>query len=275
MKVEYREWAPIPALSGRIEAIWSLSGQALPGAGPQRILPDGCSELILNFGDPVEQVHATDLLRQPLMLFVGQLQGPLFIRPTGRIDQLGIRFRPAGAAGFIREPQSRLIGEGLPLGDLAPRLARALGQRLFEITDPGRRVTAVQNALLQAVLAGSSPIAAVADRLVRSWGLAPVEQLARDAGLSGRQLARRFLADVGVRPKLLARICRFQRVFHALEGGSGPWARVAAECGYYDSSHLIRDFHEPAGEAPARLIDAAPALTRVFTRARRAADNAA
>lgn len=275
MKVEYREWAPIPALSGHVEAIWSLSGQGIPGTGPQRILPDGCSELILNFGDPVEQVRGPDLLRQPLLLFVGQLQGPLFIRPTGRIDQLGIRFRPAGAAGFIREPQSRLIGDGLPLGDLAPSLARMLGQRPFEIADPGRRLAAVQEALFRAVLAGPSPVAAMADHLVRSWGLASVGQLARAAGLSGRQLARRFLADVGLRPKLLARICRFQRVFHALEARSGPWARVAADCGYYDSSHLIRDFHELAGEAPARLIDAAPELTRVFTRAQRAADNAA
>jgi AraC-like DNA-binding protein len=275
MTVEYREWVPVPALSGHIEAIWSLSGGAIPGAGPQRILPDGCSELILNFGDPVEQVRGTDLLRQPRLLFVGQLQGPLFIRPTGRIDQLGIRFRPAGAAGFIREPQSRLIENGLALGDLAPRLARALGRRPFDITDPGRRVAAVQDALVRAVPAGPSPVAAVADRLVRSWGVASVEQLARDAGLSGRQLARRFLADVGLRPKLLARICRFQRVFHALGDGSGPWARVAAECGYYDSSHLIRDFHQLAGEAPARLIDAAPELTRVFTRAQRAADHAA
>ena len=66
MTVEYREWVPVPALSGHIEAIWSLSGGAIPGAGPQRILPDGCSELILNFGDPVEQVRGTDRLFESL-----------------------------------------------------------------------------------------------------------------------------------------------------------------------------------------------------------------
>lgn len=274
MTLAYREWAPIPPLAGLIEAIWSLTGQA-GGAGPHRILPDGCSELILNFGDPVVQLEeAGPVLRQPPILFMGQLAGPLFIRPTGQIDQLGIRFRPAGAAGFLREPQSRLLGAALPLGDLAPRLAGALARRPFDTADPLARVLRVQECLGASVIAPPTLVGSVADRLVGSWGAIPLDQLARDAGWSRRRLERRFQAEVGLRPKLLARICRFQRVFRALEDDSARWARVAADCGYYDASHLIRDFRELAGEAPSRLLEATPVLTRLFTRARRAADYA-
>ena len=271
MSFSYREWTPVPALAGLVEAIWSLSSDQLhPSAEPQRILPDGCSELILNFGDPVEQILSGGLTtRQPRILFMGQLPGPLHIKPTGRVDQVGVRFRPAGAAGFIREPQSRLLGIGVPLHDLAPKLARILAGASSDALNPDGRTAAIQSALVAVVRSRPTPIGAVADRVVRSWGGAPIDALAHDIGLSQRQLGRRFQLEVGLRPKLLARICRFQRVFHALEASPAHWAQVASDCGYYDSSHLIRDFRELAGETPSRLIEESDRLTGLFTRAQR------
>lgn len=271
MSFTYREWTPIPALAGLVEAIWSLRcDDPLPAADPQRILPDGCSELILNFADPVEQVSSGGgSTRQPPILFVGQLPGPLYIKPTGRLDQVGIRFRPAGAAGIIREPQSRLLGIGLPLLDLAPKLARRLATVPFDAPTPESRIAAIQAGLAAAGRTQPSPVGALADRVVRSWGGASIDDLTREIGLSPRQLGRRFQLEVGLRPKLLARICRFQRVFQALEAHPAHWTQVAADCGYYDSSHLIRDFRELAGETPSRLIEESDRLTRLFTRAQR------
>ena len=271
MSFTYKEWAPIPALAGLVEAIWLLRCEEAPSAAdPQRILPDGCSELILNFGDPVEQLLSSGrAIRQPPILFVGQLPGPLYIKPTGRLDQVGIRFRPAGAAGFIREPQSGLVGIGVPLSDLAAKLARTLAGAPFGATTLESRIAAVQAGLAAAIRTQPTPVGALADRVVRSWGGTSIDVLTREIGLSPRQLGRRFQLEVGLRPKLLARICRFQRVFHALEANPAHWAQVAADCGYYDSSHLIRDFRELAGETPSRLIDESDRLTRLFTRAQR------
>ena len=93
-----------------------------------------------------------------------------------------------------------------------------------------------------------------------------IEEVASEAGISSRQLERRFLRDVGVSPKLLCRILRFQRVFHAVEQNDGGWAEVAADCGYYDQPHLIRDFQQFAGQAPALLLTQASPLMRSFTR---------
>jgi AraC-like DNA-binding protein len=248
MSFSYREWTPIPELEGLVEALWSLRcDDPLPPADPQRILPDGCSELILNFGDPIEQLRGDGWsVLQPRVMFVGQLPGPLYIRPTGKLDQVGIRFRP-----------------------LAPRLARALDDAPFAARDPGARIAAIQTRLAAAVRAGPTPIGALADRVVRSWGRTSIEGLAHQIGLSPRQLGRRFQLEVGLRPKLLARICRFQRVFHALQTTPSHWTRLAADCGYYDSSHLIRDFRELAGETPSRLIEESDRLTGLFTRAQR------
>ena len=96
--------------------------------------------------------------------------------------------------------------------------------------------------------------------------LVSVDQLANEAGVSSRQLERRFLREVGVGPKLLGRIIRFQQVFRAVEHRNAAWAEVAVECGYYDQAHLIRDFNQFAQQTPAVLFSSQSALTEAFTR---------
>lgn len=102
--------------------------------------------------------------------------------------------------------------------------------------------------------------------------LISVEQLAQDAGMSARQLERRFLNEVGLGPKLLSRIMRFQQVFRAVESCEGAWAPVAVECGYYDQAHLIRDFNQFAHQTPAVLFSQPSSLTESFTRKDRKSD---
>lgn len=265
--MEYREWAPPAALCDQVEAVWSLTGLADPGDEPQRILPDGCAELILNFADPVVQ-ETRGPLRQPALMFVGQITSPLRIRPTGRVDLLGVRFRPGGAAALTPVPQHELVDRTVPLADIA-RSAADLLAPVFDSEEHTTRIERTTAALARLLESRRSVVAESADALVRQWGMIPVGVLAAGAGLGARQLERRFLNEVGMSPKRLARISRFQRVFQAMERRPIGWTRVAAECGYYDSSHLVRDFREFAGEAPSRAVAAGDELTLAFTRARR------
>jgi transcriptional regulator GlxA family with amidase domain len=106
----------------------------------------------------------------------------------------------------------------------------------------------------------------LAATIVSEAGLISVDALASSAGISARQLERRFLQEVGVAPKLLCRILRFQRIFHSIRAHDGRWATVAADCGYYDQAHLIRDFKQFAGQTPSVFLDQPGALTEAFTR---------
>lgn len=265
--MKYREWAPPSAIRDQVEAIWSLAGHAEPSDAPQRILPDGCAELILNFADPVVQ-ETGGPVRQPALMFVGQITGPLHIRPTGRVDLLGIRFRPGGAAALTPVPQHELVDRTVPLADIARGVAKLLAPA-FDSDDEATRIERTTGALDRSLDSRRTVVAESADALVRQWGMIPVGVLAAGAGLGARQLERRFLDEVGMTPKRLARISRFQRVFQAMERRPIGWTRVAAECGYYDSSHLVRDFREFAGEAPSRAVAGGDELTLAFTRARR------
>ena len=80
-----------------------------------------------------------------------------------------------------------------------------------------------------------------------------VRAVAEQAGLSHRRLVEVFRAEVGMTPKLYSRVRRFQKA-RLLALKAPDWARVAADCGYFDQSHLIRDFLEFSGLTPAEYL---------------------
>ena len=85
----------------------------------------------------------------------------------------------------------------------------------------------------------------------RGDALETVEILSDHAGLSGRRLARLFALEVGLTPKLYARVLRFRRVLQ-LTHVDRPvdWSDIAHRCGYFDQAHFIRDFKEFSGLTP-------------------------
>ncbi|HEU0252268.1 MAG TPA: DUF6597 domain-containing transcriptional factor [Pyrinomonadaceae bacterium] len=270
----YREIPPVAPLSRVVECFWTLEGEAMGPSSPERILPDGCVELILNFGAAFEQ-HCEDGPRlQPRNFLVGQMTGPIMISPTARVELLGIRFHPGGTLPFLRLPLQEITDQVVELGSLSSRLERDLMQVTAESSLLSERIKAVETLLIKYLTNDKrdSWLIALAERIVDSRGLVSVDQLANDAGVSSRQLERRFLREVGVGPKLLGRIIRFQQVFRAVEHCNSAWAEVAIECGYYDQAHLIRDFNQFAQQTPAVLFSSQSALTEAFTRKARRSD---
>jgi transcriptional regulator GlxA family with amidase domain len=82
-----------------------------------------------------------------------------------------------------------------------------------------------------------------------------VARLAERVGLSHRRLIELFTAEVGVPPKLFGRLQRFERALAIVhKARSVDWAKLAVGCGYYDQSHMIKDFGEFSGFSPADLL---------------------
>jgi AraC-like DNA-binding protein len=273
--MRYREIPPQAPLGRVVECFWTLDGEAEGEASkPERILPDGCVELILNFGAEFEQ-HCDDGPRlQPRNFLVGQMTGPIVISPTGRVELLGIRFHPGGTLPFLRVPLHEITDQVVEVGSLSSKLERDLMRVTAESSSLTEKIRAIER-LLTHYLADSkhdSWLMTLAGRIVHSRGLVSVDELASDAGVSSRQLERRFLREVGVGPKLLGRIIRFQQVFRAVEHCNAAWAEIAIECGYYDQAHLIRDFNQFARRTPAVLFSSQSALTEAFTRKMRRSD---
>jgi len=271
--MQYCEIKPGNPLNSFVECFWTLESDA-PSTQPERILPDGCVELILNFGAPFSQHDDGRFELQPRSFLAGQMTGPILISPTGPVQLLGIRFHPGGTLPFLRVPLHEITDEVVDLGGLSSKLERELLQVTSLASSLQERTAAVENFLNAQLLKGDQDfrLMRLASRIVETGGLVSVDRLANDAGVSSRQLERRFLREVGLGPKLLGRIIRFQQVFRAVEQSNSAWAGIAIECGYYDQAHLIRDFNQFARQTPAVLFSNQSAFTDWFTRKARKSD---
>lgn len=269
--MDYREYQPPSGLQQAVHCLWTLEGDAAElGAALQPVLPDGRPELILHLGDPFERVGPDGRVqRQASILYAGQLTGQLLLRPTGRIAVAGLRFRPFGAAAALKAPQNELAGLTSPVFDLSKPLGTLL-QSIRDATDSPRHAIELLVSRVGPPLLGASVdprLRAVVDVIDQKGGLVTVDALATVACMTRRHLERRFLATVGVPPKRLARITRFQRalsVFDQLDE-PGRGVRTAVECGYADQAHFIRDFSSLAGCPPGEHLLRRGELTGFFS----------
>jgi AraC-like DNA-binding protein len=157
---------------------------------------------------------------------------------------------------------------GLPAGELASTvvaLDALLGRRAGEWLDRLRsadtwaaRFAVLDDVLLAALVDAPAPAPELVqawDRLTASGGGIEVNALAREVGWSRRHLTQQFQRELGLSPKVVGRVVRFDRARRLLTrparpGAPGGIAAVAATCGYYDQAHLTRDFRDLAGMSP-------------------------
>ena len=270
--MEYREVAPSRPLAAIIRCYWLLAGSA-PRAGDvdaaaEPALPDGSPELIFNLADPFEEVDAGGTAsRQPPIMLVGQITRPMVVRATARIDMVAVRFEAHGAS-LLHDRMHQLTGRSVDAATLLDGALVPVAAGLARTTATERRVAVLDDVLMRLVARRPPPdrrVAAAVRSIRATHGAVDVDTLAREHALSPRSLQRLFGAQVGISPKLLARIVRFQRIFAAWRDDPRSLARVAAECGYYDQSHLVRDFRDFAGAPPAGFLAALPEFTAFFT----------
>ena len=186
--VEYREFVPRSPLRDYVRCIWTMRSD---GGGTERLLPDGTCEIVLNRGDPFR--HEGRL--QPRAMVVGQLARFMEIEPTGAVDLVGVRFRPGGLFPFLRAPMAELTGTWADLRDVDRRL---------------RLEDGIEEALLDRLRPANGAVARAVAAIER--GEQRIGRVADDAGIHPRRLERMFLREVGLPPKMLARIARFQGV---------------------------------------------------------------
>lgn len=269
--MDYQESSPVPALAPIVDRIWTLTGHVADlRAALQPVLPDGRPELVMHFGEPFERVYSNGRVeRQAAVIFAGQLVGQLELRPIGRISVLGVRFHPHGAASVLKIPQQDLVGLTLGVDMLSGPLSRALAEVQDSAADLTEAASLVQHTLVRWVNPShvDARVQFAVEAIRRCRGRVSIDALARRSGLTRRHLERRFLRTVGVSPKRLARVARFQHALRLLEhfDASRRCSETAVACGYADQSHFIRDFRDLAGCAPTQHLLRQGELTGFFT----------
>ncbi len=180
---------------------------------------------------------------------------PVRVRHEGSMRGVQFDLEPPAVHALLGVPAGELGHRTVALEDLLGAEAGLLAERLHDASGAEARFRAIDEVLLRRLdraRASPRPDVARAWKLLReSGGRLAVGALAEALGCSRRHLADRFAEEVGVSPKVAARLIRFERARARL--GEVPLARLAADCGFSDQAHLTREFRALGGVPPTQF----------------------
>ncbi|MER8826891.1 AraC family transcriptional regulator [Mesorhizobium sp. M0938] len=186
----------------------------------------------------------------------GLYAGPVVIESYGGACCVQVNFTPLGARRFFGLPMSELTDRMVGLDDVLGLEGIALRERLGNARDWSARFAIVEAFVAERLAEARETQAEIAwayERIITSGGRIRVSSLAGRLGWSRKHLLGKFSNAIGVGPKTLSRIVRFNRALGLAKRDRSDWADIAADCGYADQAHLVREFRHLAGETPTML----------------------
>jgi AraC-like DNA-binding protein len=240
-----------------------------PGTFRRHEFPIPQVVLIFEFGPPLRIFGAADesrFDRFPGGFTAGIGEATAICEHDGYQSGMEVKLTPIGARLVFDVPMTELANRIVALRDLLRPSERDISARLSDAGDWDARFDLLDDFIARR-------IACAHDRTqLASWAIGRIEEtggqldiaaLARELGYSQKHLITLFRDQVGLPPKLVARLFRFDRVIQHLRAGSpGTWAEIAAAYGYFDQAHLNREMRLFAGTTPttarALLSDVSP-----------------
>lgn len=223
-------------------------------------MPSPYLTLIFTLDEPLVVARHPDPRQSPgtyAAMIGGLHSSTALVVHEGAQSGIQVQLSPLAARPLVGMPAGELRSLDVQAEDVFGPLATEIYERVRTAADWTARF-----AVLDRLLGGALDLDRTAPaEVVRAWalllrsgGTAPIGDLARSVGWSERHLRARFTEEIGLRPKVAARVIRFHRARHTLQRNVGAGrpdiAGVAAECGYFDQAHLIRDWQQFTGLAP-------------------------
>lgn len=273
--MRYSSYRPVAPLDEFVDFFWMMARGEMDRR--ERIFPSGTSELVINLREDevriYDSIHPERYRRLSGAVLSGAYSSAFTCDATQHQSMLGVHFRPGGVFPFLGAPATEVTNGHVNLADLwGSSPACLLQERLHAATTTRKRFQLLEQALLERLRRSQQrhyAIEAALRRLVPAGTGCATRDLAQDVGLSQRRFIQLFAIHVGLTPKLLGRILRFQHARALAEEavrcspprleqqparGAVDWAQIAIACGYYDQSHFVNDFQTLAGLSPAEYI---------------------
>ncbi len=256
----YYTLRPAPPLDRFVEQLWYWEGAPLAHA-KDRLLPNGQCGLIVNLvEDETRSYSGPDddvMQRYPGAVLCGPYSRYFVIDTREQRANVGVGFRPGGTWPFFDPAGDELQNQHVALRELWGSAGDTLRERILAAPTPRAKLLLLEAELLQRVIRPLQRRAEVEFAVAR-LNEAPhdytIAMLSEHVGLSARRFTRLFSLQVGLTPKLYARVQRFQRVLECMQDSAArDWTEVAQDCGYFDQSHLIRDCRSLSGFTPTEL----------------------
>ena len=263
-----RLYRPRPPLADHIEYFGYWQGDPAAGAHTSRALPRGAVTAIIDVEGRTDLgFYAADgrtPLAVPPAFAAGAGVASYIIRIVPTHTVMTIHFRPAGALAFLGCPLGDLENALVGLSDLWGSSAERLREHLIAVGSAQERVALLEAFLLTRMRRGAWPQPRVAS-VLHSAELDPSMRVSKAQALSGLSVKRFnavFRCEVGLSPKAYFRVRRLQAVLRALNtpAPGASIAEIAADLGYFDQAHLVREFRSFTAITPTQYTQRRSAM---------------
>ncbi|WZL80629.1 helix-turn-helix domain-containing protein [Vallitaleaceae bacterium 9-2] len=258
--MNYQTFKPHPDLESLVNIYWTLEVPREDNAKKQRIIPDGCIEMAFILGEDIKRYTSEhDYILQPRAMVLGQTINPFYIQPVGYVDTFSVSFYPYGFANFISEPLQHLANKETPLHHVFEEfIAKELEQNIIHAHSTKERIAIIEKFLFDKLndeVTIHSIVKNTIDTLLSTKGNAKINKILQQDLYKQRQLERKFLEQIGISPKQLAKVIRLQSALKLLlNADAQSLTSIAYKSEYYDQSHFIKDFKEFTGISPKEFL---------------------
>lgn len=250
-----------PPLKGHIEKLWVFESQEqVPTADLRVIVPNGLVKMVIPFSNGLKATLAEQEIITPTneitIIGISDIPSVVVNQNDGPSGTIGIEFSPYGAYRFFNLSLNDISNQVLPLSDVLGKTAAVLQERITDISSVLEKVATVQRYLRDLFVQGPEDdiFEFCVRRIMSSKGKIQITTLEKQTGYSSRWLNMKFHQRIGISPKNLCSIIRFQQIYHG-------WAQTnftsfdGADIYeyYHDQAHFIKDFKRFTGYSPRRF----------------------
>ncbi len=259
MRLQHIE--PHQLLKGYIEKLWVFeSNGRAPDGDLKLIVPNGCIKLVIPFRNglsgKINEWH--HLSKENSITLIGMTDVPSIVdvetnSPSGTI---GVQFSPLGAYRFLHISQSEIKNKIHPLTDILGNIAKILEEHISNEESIKGKIFLLQQFLLKQLMQqnGDNIFDFCIKRIAQTKGKISIKGLEKETGYSSRWLNMKFNEKVGISPKNLSSIIRFQQFYQALtKSKESNFFKNEFYDYYYDQSHFIKDFKRFTGFPPTKF----------------------
>lgn len=254
-------YKPREELRQYVRYYWTIESDA-----PFKTLtfPIGCPQIIFHKKSPL---YIPELGKsQSVFTISGQVNFPAHIQSDGRLEMIVAVFYPHTIGMFINTPPSEFYNLEISGYDFGNHQLNDVFYKIFDC-DSHIECINILEGWLQTKINPSLNMRRIGHSLdlLQRMPSTSVNILAETSCLCKKQYERIFRECVGMNPKEYARVVRFQKSMLLLQCGERNFAGIAAECGYSDQSHFIRDFKTMSGYTPKALLNYCSPYSDLFT----------
>lgn len=253
---------PKPQLAEYIDALWIFEANfGLPSEDSRVIAPNGKAKLIYSYRNTLSTLDNGKITHYPEndIFFIGIWNRPVTLVSNAAITgTIGIELTPNGLHRFLKISALELMNQIFSFSEIYGVTGKMLVQRLGDTPHVLEKVDLLQDFLIR-ILNANARHNAIVDysvNIIRSTqGLLTIRELEKKMGYSKRYLDMLFREHVGISPKALAGIARFQNFYH-LWASSDRTEFHSSEISdiYYDQAHFIKEFRRYTGFTPGKYL---------------------